>query len=367
MRVVVLGGYGNFGARICRALARDGMEVIAASRDPDQGHRAAEFDASIAKARIDLSDPQLASILRKLSPHTVIHCAGPFQVQDYRVALASIEAGAHYVDLADGRSFVAQFAQYVDASARTADRLAVSGASTVPALSSAVVDTVAHRFTAIREIQTYIAPAQRAPRGAATVQAVFSYAGKRFMWWNDGVWQSACGWQELQRVRINGLGTRWSAACDIPDLELFPARYPTARTVQFRAALEVGVQHFVLAGVAQLRRWGLPIPLERWAATLDRYAEWLDRFGSEQGGMLVSVVGTTEDGRNCRLDWHLLAPDNHGPEIPCMPAILLAKKLSRGEIGRCGALPCMGLLTLDEFAPEFARWGIKTKRVETAL
>jgi hypothetical protein len=367
MRVVVLGGYGNFGARICRALARDGVEVVAASRHPYRGHRAAGFDASIGKARIDLSDSQLASNLRKLSPHIVIHCAGPFQAQDYRVAFATVEAGAHYVDLADGRSFVAQFAQQVEASAKAADRLAVSGASTVPALSSAVVDAIAHRFTAIEEIQTYIAPAQRAPRGAATMQAVFSYAGQRFMWWKDSLWQSACGWQELHRVRIDGLGTRWSAACDIPDLELFPARYPAARTVQFRAALEVGVQHFALAGVAQLRRWGLPIPLERWASTLDRYAGWLDRFGSENGGMLVSVVGTREDGSKCRFDWHLFAPNNHGPEIPCMPAILLAKKLLRGEIERRGALPCMGLLTLDEFAPEFARWGIETKLVETTL
>lgn len=367
MRVVVLGGYGNFGARICRALKRDGVEVIAAGRDPDRGHHAAGFDARIGKACIDLWDPQLASSLHKLLPQTVIHCAGPFQAQDYRVAFASVAAGAHYVDLADARSFVAGFARQVDASAKAAARLAVSGASTVPALSSAVVDAVAHRFATIDEIQTYIAPAQRAPRGAATMQAVFSYAGRRFMWRKDGSWQPAYGWKELQRVDINGLGTRWAAACDIPDLEQFPTRYPTARTVQFRAALEVGVQHFILAGVAQLRRWAIPIPLERWAPTLDKFAGWLDRFGSDTGGMLVSVTGVRENGRRCRLDWHLLAPDNHGPEIPCMPAILLTHKLLRGEGGHHGALPCMGLLTLDEFAPEFARWGIRTQLLETEL
>jgi saccharopine dehydrogenase-like NADP-dependent oxidoreductase len=367
MRIVVLGGYGNFGARVCRALARKDVEVLAAGRDPERGHRAAGFDASIGKARVDLSDPGLAASLRSLSPHTVVHCAGPFQAQDYRAAVASIEAGAHYVDLADGRSFVARFAQQVDPIAKAAERLAVSGASTVPALSSAVVDAVAPRFAAIEEIQTYIAPAQRAPRGAATMQAVFSYAGKRFLWRKDGSWQAAYGWQELQRVRIDGLGTRWAAACDIPDLELFPARYPTVRTVQFRAALEIGVQHFILAGVAQLRRWGFPIPLERWGPVLDGYAAWFDRFGTESGGMLVSVTGERSDGKKCRIDWYLVAPDNHGPEIPCMPAILIADKLLRGKIERHGALPCMGLLTLDEFAPEFARWGMQTHLMETEL
>lgn len=367
MRIVVLGGYGNFGARICRALSRAGAEVVAASRDPDRGHRTAGFDARIGKARIELSDPELTPNLRKLSPHTVVHCAGPFQQQDYRVAFASLDAGANYIDLADGRSFVAQFARQLDAKARAVGRLAVSGASTVPALSSAAVDAIAERFDAIDEIQTCIAPAQRAPRGAATMQGVLSYAGKRFMWWKDGSWQPTYGWQALQRVYVNGLRTRWAAACDVPDLELFPVRYPSVKTVQFRAALEVSLQHFILAGIAELRRRGLAIPLGRWAATLDKFAEWFDRFGTEDGGMRVSVTGIREDGRRSRFDWCVLAPHNHGPEIPCMPAILLVQKLLRGEIERRGAFPCMGLLTLDEFEPEFARWNMQTQLSETEL
>src|SRR5947207_1227259 len=149
MPVIVLGGHGNFGARICRALAKDGIEVIAAGRDPEGGHRKANFDGKIGKARIDIADVPLASRLRALSPDIVIHCAGPFQGQDYRVALASLEAGAHYLDLADGRAFVSRFPAAVDAYARSADRVAITGASTLPALSAAVVDAVSDRFRAI--------------------------------------------------------------------------------------------------------------------------------------------------------------------------------------------------------------------------
>jgi len=36
----------------------------------------------------------------------VINASGPFQTQDYRVARAAIDAGAHYVDLTDARGFV---------------------------------------------------------------------------------------------------------------------------------------------------------------------------------------------------------------------------------------------------------------------
>ena len=87
-------------------------------------------------------------------------------------------------------------------------------------------------------------------------------------------------------MQFDGLGPRWAAACDVPDLELLPSRYPEVKTLQFRAALELGVQHFTLASVAQLRRWGLPLPLERWAPQFDQAASWLNRFGSERGGML---------------------------------------------------------------------------------
>jgi hypothetical protein len=43
-----------------------------------------------------------------------------------------------------------------------------------------------------------------------------------------------------------------------------------------------------------------------------------------------------------------------------MPAILLARKIVRTGIVERGAYPCMGFLKLEEFEPEFARWGMRT-------
>lgn len=367
MKVIVLGGYGNFGARICRALSRDGLEVVAASRDPERGHKTAGFDEHIGKARLDLASPQFESDLRVLAPGIVIHCAGPYQGQDYRVARASLAAGAHYVDLADGREFVLDFSAALDAATKQVGRLAVSGASTLPGLSSAVVDALRSRFATLDEIQISIAPAQRTPRGTATLKAVFSYVGQPFKWLKDGDWRTAYGWQELKRFHFTSVGARWAAACDVPDLELFPPRYPGVRTVQFRAALEFGAEHFVLAAVAGLRRMGVPVPLERWASSIDSIARQFDRFGGERGGMLVRLTGSGQDGRRLQVDWNITAIGNHGPEIPCMPAILIARKLAAGGLTAVSAMPCMGLLTLDDFAPEFARWDMQTQIDERLL
>jgi hypothetical protein len=354
MRAVVIGASGNFGARIARALGQDsGIEVVRAGR-------------SCAAARLDIHSPGFERDLGALNPGLVVHCAGPFQGQDYRVARAALAAGAHYLDLADGRAFVARFQKENDAVAKAADRIALSGASTLPALCTAVIDSLRPRFAQMEQIRVAIAPGQRAPRGAATIAGVFSYAGKPFKVLRGGDWTQAWGWQALRRIRIEGVGNRWAAACDVPDLELIPARYPGVKTVEFHAALELGIQHFALWAAAGLRRAGLPLPIERWAAPLDKAASWLDAFGSERGGMLVSVTGTDSSGRRKRVEWHLAADDSHGPEIPCMAAILLARKLARSGLAERGAYPCMGFLALEDFEPEFARWGIRTSIEEHA-
>ena len=366
MRVVVIGGYGNFGARVCRGLAGSPpMEVVAAGRHPERG-QVLLSDLNLQHTKLDHSARDFPAALKRLAPDLVIHCAGPFQSQDYRVALAAMAAGAHYLDLADGRQFVARFSHHVHSSARAAQRTAISGASSVPALSSAVIDSLIVRLPQIDEIQIAIAPGQRAPRGEATIAAVLGYAGRPFKWRSRGAWRDAWGWQELKRMRFYGLGGRWAAACDVPDLELFPKRYPGVRTMEFRASLEVGTQQLALWFAALLRRRGVRLPIERWAKPLGLMAAWMDVLGGHLGGMLVSVTGRRPNGNRARIEWHLTADAQHGPEIPCMAAILLARKLARGGVAQPGAFPCMGFLALPEFESEFARWRITTVVRESA-
>ena len=159
-------------------------------------------------------------------------------------------------------------------------------------------------------------------------------------------------------------GWRWAAACDVPDLELFPKRYPGVRTVEFRAALELGLQQWALWLAAAARRAGVPLAIERRAALMNRVAGWMDGLGGEHGGMKIEISGTRADGSKARLEWQVTAPAEHGPEIPCMAATLLARKLARGEIRERGAFACMGFLALAEFEGEFTRWNITTRTTE---
>jgi len=364
MKVVVLGGTGNFGARICRALAGDpGIELVVAARD---AARAQAFASTLgtAAARLDTGTADFADRLAVLRPGLVIHTAGPFQGQDYGVARAAAEAGSHYIDLADGRRFVCDFAQAMDAPFRAVGRSAIAGASTVPALSSAVVDAYRDRFGRLDAIDFCIAPAQRAPRGPATIAGVLSYCGGPVHVWKEGRWQALRGWADPQPVRFARLKTRLGALCDIPDLELFPARYGGVSDVMFRAALEVAPTQYGFAALAALRRFGLPLASPRLAALLHRAGRLFDALGTPDGGMVVRLRGANAQGAPLQIAWNVFAPDHHGPEIPCMAAILLARRLAAGATLPAGAAPCMGLVRLAEFEPEFRRWGMHVDLVK---
>src|SRR5215470_5671269 len=105
-RVLLLGGYGNFGAFIARRLSREpGLTVIVAGRS-EQKARALAGQLSGAWAQLDIF-AGLDGHLKKLKPDILIHTSGPFQEQGYDVAEGCIRNGVHYLDLADGREFVA--------------------------------------------------------------------------------------------------------------------------------------------------------------------------------------------------------------------------------------------------------------------
>jgi hypothetical protein len=307
-----------------------------------------------------LSAPDLEQRLRALGVGLVIHTAGPYQEQGYDVARAAAAAGVHYIDLADGRRFVCDFPAALDADFRRAGCIGISGASTVPALSSAVVDALTVGWRSITSIDSCIAPAQTAPRGVATMAAVLGYCGAPIAVWKDGRWESQFGWSAPQRVKFARLRPRVGSLCDIPDLELFPTHYTGVQSVMFRAALEVALGQYAMAFVGMLRRMGVLQRPERLAGLLNRSADGFDWLGSALGGMVLAVEGVDASGAQVRRAWHIAADHDHGPEIPAMAAILLARRIAEGRLTETGAHTSMGWLSLADFEPEFARWGMDT-------
>ena len=291
-------------------------------------------------------------------PDIVVHTAGPYQGKDYRVAEACILAGSHYIDLADGRDFVKAFSG-LDQRARSRGVLLISGASTLPGLSSVVIDSLRGEFGSIECIEISIAPAHQTPRGAGTIAAVLSYCGKRFAVLEGGEWKIRYGWQNLKVHRYPDLGTRLSAACDVPDLGLLPAYVDGVDTVTFHAALEAKWEQIALWLMAWLGRSGIKRQWTGLVPTFQTVSDRLIGLGSDVGGMDIRMSGKDSEQSPKSLTWNLVARRNHGPEIPCTPALILTRKLARNELAERGAYPCLGMFSLDDFADEVSDFDIE--------
>lgn len=348
--ILVLGGYGFFGARICGSLAtQPNLRLLVAGRHAQRA-RAAARSLSLAASQgtaVDARAADLADRLRDLRVNTVVHAAGPFQGQSHAVAQAAIAADCNYVDLADGRDFVVGIST-LDAQARARGVTVVSGASSVPALSSAVVDRYRRDFARLDTIRVGISSGARAP-GVATVRGVFSYCGKPVRCWQGGSWRTAYGWLGLTRHRFPApVGARWLGTCNVPDLELFPQRYSGVREVSFQAGFASTAGHLVVWSLARLVKAGLLSSASVFATPLHQVSRWIEPLVSSSGGMFVSLAGVDTNGTPLAKTWYLIAGHNHGPQIPCAPAIALALKLARGAQLPAGALPCMGLLSVED-------------------
>ncbi|MEJ2132033.1 MAG: saccharopine dehydrogenase NADP-binding domain-containing protein, partial [Gammaproteobacteria bacterium] len=92
-RVLVLGGYGNFGKRICESLAGEsGVELVVAGRNLAKAQRLCDVlakdpdGASMQSIEIDIDAVDFAAALGRAEPDVVVHTCGPIQGQDHRVA-----------------------------------------------------------------------------------------------------------------------------------------------------------------------------------------------------------------------------------------------------------------------------------------
>ena len=104
---------------------------------------------------------------------------------------------------------------------------------------------------------------------------------------------------------------------------------------------------------AQLVRLGLLRSLLPLVRPLHAISQWVEPLVSDKGAMFVTLQGTGLDGLPLTLTWQLLAAQNHGPHIPCGASIALANRLASASSGGAplprGAMPCVGLLTVENY------------------
>lgn len=348
MRVLVLGGYGVFGARLARLLVRDGHAVCVAGRDGEAARRLAD---EIGAAALQLDRTGDLDALGGFD--AVVDAAGPFHAygaDPYRLARQAIAAGVHYLDLSDNAAFCQGIAA-LDGAARTAGVCVISGLSSVPALSSAAVVALAAGDRP-RLIDTAILPGNRSPRGFSVMQSILAQAGQQMPVWRGERWEHFTGWSDPRPYALPGGLTRQGWRIEVPDSRLFPARFG-AETVRFSAGLELGLMRYGLAVFGLLQR-GLHLPVTpRLVRLFQAAAKALAPFGTDRGGMSVLVIAGGE-----RRWWRLLAEAGDGPFIPAVAARALLRRPTLPP----GASAALGVITLAEAEAAMADLKVRCTR-----
>ncbi|RON69700.1 saccharopine dehydrogenase family protein [Pseudomonas fluorescens] len=351
-RVMVVGGYGNFGSIVCRHLSvMPGVELLLSGRDPGKLQRKLDElnsqSGAIAEGWCgDAMGTEFSAALRLLNIRLVVHTGGPFQGQSYAVAENCIAAGVNYCDLADCRTFV-NAVGVLDARAKEAGVAILSGCSSVPTLSSALIDEQRHRFSRIDSIEHGISSSAKMP-GLSTIEGVLAYAGKPIRQLKNGKVHEVPGWQDLTLRKMPSLGTRLLSNVDVPDMDIFAARYG-AHTLRFKAGAGLKLGGVANALLAQAVKIGLVRDHVRWAARLHRLGTRFERFGDGKSAMYIDVQGLGLDGNPLSMTVQLTALDDKGPEIPSCAAVALAAKMAGGYVPAPGARPCVGEISVDEY------------------
>ncbi len=348
MNIVVLGGYGVFGSRLAELLLRDGHSVTIVGRNSEKAEIVAtklgcEWAAFDIHATVEK--------LRALTPEVVVDAAGPFQAYGedcYHVARLCIDMGADYLDLADDATFVKGVCA-LDDLAKAAGRRVLSGVSSVPALSGAVVADLSQDMQDIELIETAILPGNQAPRGASVMASILSQLGVAVPVWRGGRRQDQTGWSDLRSITLLPGLTRRAHFIEVPDIHLFPEIFG-AQSVMFRAGMELRILNWAMALVAGVRSvWPFQITTLR-LAVFRTMARLLQPFGTDRGGMAVDVVGTV-GGQTVRRNWRLIAEAGEGPFVPAVAARAAVRRLAKIAPG---ARACVTEVSLEEMRSAFA-------------
>jgi hypothetical protein len=364
LKVLILGGYGTFGGRLAQLLADEPrLTLVIAGRSYAKAHAfcvGLQATATLVPLAFD-RDGAVEAQLRAVAPNLVVDASGPFQAygaDPYRVIEAALALGINYLDLADGTDFVSGIARF-DAEARARGAFVLTGVSSFPALTAAVVRRLSPGLARLDAVTGGIAPSPYANVGLNVIRAIASYAGRPIKLVRDGRPAIGYGLVESRRFTIAPPGRmplrpiRFSLV-DVPDLRVLPLLWPSLRTVWMGAGPVPAIWHRLLSALAWAVRLKLLTSLAPLAglmhATMNRLS-----FGEHRGGMFIVVEGVGADGSKVARSWHLLAEGEDGPLIPSMAAEAIVRRCLSGKLPQAGARAAATDLELSDYEPLFAR------------
>jgi len=358
-KIIVLGGYGAVGSRICTAIARiPYVECVIAGRHPKRARRLAK-SMSASTLRIDVDNRELVE-QELADAFLVVNAAAPFQDQSLTVARFCAKAGVHYIDLADDRSFVNGVLR-LNTQAKRSGSLLVTGASSMTAIATVLVDSLADYFDKINEIRTFAVSGNKVPFGRASVYSLLSKIGSTLRSKRRGRWREMFCWTEPVKVNFPApIGRYRTYLYDVPVLDHF-SRTHAVQTATFRMGLQFGLFNRGLGLLGWLRRIGRLRQPARYTRLLYAFSRRFRKLGDASYAIQVQVLGTNGN-QEVEHSATLIEAESEGLGICNSILITLVKDWIENGIEESGAFTAMGFVSLDDIKPELIEHNVKLVR-----
>jgi hypothetical protein len=332
--LLVLGASGEMGRRIVRLARRllSGVLVVEASRHADPGDP--------GQRRVDIhAHDSLPRVLADVD--ALVNAVGPFEYDPTPLVAACLDAGCHYIDIAETAGFLLAVERAArDRRAGGRPACVVSGCSTIPGLVQVLVQQWADRED-VRGVRILLSMGSANPITPTLLFSLLRPLGARA---DDG----SRYFDRLVRKAPLDASPRLYG--------LFPSSFDTAGIRMggrmLPATLHAGLDRDMLDRVLWLSAKVLPAMSSRLLMRFCRLAHPLmspvRALGTPVGILSIEALG--EGG--CLLDEIEVRASREGLDIPALPSVWAARRLLGEDV-----LPGRAM-TLDRlFAPrEAASW-----------
>jgi len=312
-RILIAGASGVFG----RLLARELLEtteahLLLAGRDSGRLNATCSVLAAgnrIEPLALDLRD-RSALAAAAAGCFAVACAAGPFQSLPRDLPAAAIRAGVHWLDIADDRDWVLGLLgnRALDEQASEAGLAVMPGASTVPALSGALVRWCCQRLPGATDARITLYMGNRNEKGVAALTSALN-----------------TGFADSRPVRLPA-GRRLASRFESPDSVLL--RSELGLETEFRVAFELALVNRLVGALSSFTRCLAPGARRRLVRVLLLGAAPLSRFGSDAGCLQAELWAG--DGRTIR------AALVGRQRLAILPCALALQALLTGELQRRG-------------------------------
>jgi len=305
-RILVLGGFGFFGAAAVERLRADGFKPLVGSRRAEADVQVDVEDSTSLRAALRCGD-------------VVVDCVGPFQDRTTALVEMALDIGCDVVDIADSLRFV-------EGVCALQPRIDASGVRVLSACSSILAVTAAMvKLSGVADpirVTALLAPASRFVAVPATSASLMRSVGIPIRVWRDGQMVERVGWRESRGFDApEPIGWRRGYLFESADSVTLPRIWKSLRTAEFFVDTNALGFNWALSLAARWRvARGLAERIQPLGLVLGR------KLGSSSGCLIYEA----EDAAGLVSRVALTARER-GYYTPIVPAVMAAEAIAMGR------------------------------------